>query len=196
MAILVRVDVDSIIERVTQTYANARLYTDRGTVASTLAGERQTIAFETAFERPDCFSFAFTFHSTGGTADGYVHEHRLAADGKVVRLGDPEWRDSPPESLGSAVAHLTGISFGCAHRIPQLLMAERIGGRGLFEGPERALREPAQIDGAGHLVIEVERAGRHSRVYIAESTYVVRRVVDTLSHTFTTDYVAVLTPGR
>ena len=81
------VDVHSVIERVMQTYAGARLYTDRGTVVSALGGERQTIEFETAFERPDRFSFSFSFRSTGGRSSAPIHEHRIHADGKLVRLG-------------------------------------------------------------------------------------------------------------
>jgi hypothetical protein len=188
-----------VIERVMQTYAEARLYTDRGTVTSALGGEEQTIEFETAFERPDRFSFAFRFHSTGASAVGhraYLHEHRIDVQGTVVRLGDPAWRSSPPASLGLAVATLTGISFGCAHRIPRLLIPERIGGRALFEWPERVLRDPVEIDGDRHLVVEVGSAERRARVAINEETYVVRRSVDSLGPVFTTDYFAILTPGR
>ncbi len=179
-----------------QTYAAAQLYADRGTVVSALGGERQTIEFTTAFERPDRFSFSFSFRSTGGRSAANIAEHRIHADGKLVRLGDPEWRDPPPASLGSAVARMTGVSFGCAHRIPRLLIPERIGGRALFEWPERALREPVDVDGVRHLVIEVGARSRLARVFVDEATYVVRRIVDTFDQTFTTDYFAVLTPAR
>ena len=192
-------DVHSVIERVTQTYAGARLYSDRGTVAVAFStGDRHTIDFETAFEAKDKFSFSFRASMFHGAASRLVHfnEHRIDADGDLVRFGDPEWHEPPPKSLGSAVARMTGISFGCAHRVPHLLMPDRIGGRALFAWPELALGDPVEIDGVRHVVVEFGDRGRSGRVFIDEGSHVVRRSVDVFNDTFTTDYFAVLTPGR
>ena len=83
-------DVHSVIERVMQTYAGARLYSDRGTVAVAFpTGLRHTINFETAFEAQGTFSFSFRASLFAGAASraAHVNEHRIYADGDLVRLG-------------------------------------------------------------------------------------------------------------
>ena len=196
-----KVHVESLIERIVQAYASARLYTDRGTVALDLATISLRAEFETSFERPDRFLFSVSVTALEDGGSKYRYAHRLLAEGTDLRLGDPEWRTGRPESLASAVACLTGVSYGSAHIIPRLLMPGKIDGRALFDWPERTLDEPAMIDGAPHFVIKLRKNEEEERVYVSEATLVVRRIewngpVPRSPDRFTTtDYFAVLSPN-
>ncbi len=99
-----------------------------------------------------------------------------------------------PSSLGLAIAALTGISFGCAHTIPRLLMPQAVDGRGLFEWSRRALGEPVTIDGASHLTVYLAEGSTIMLVYVNEATLVVRRT-EGPEPWMATDYHATLTPA-
>ena len=187
--------VESLIERVLQRYAGASRYADRGTLV-TLGAEELKIDFETTFERPDRFSFACTCTSSvGGDVDA-TYTYRIESDGPdLTMVGNPELHVGQPESLGLAIAALTGVSMGCAHTIPRLLMPEVVEGRGLFEWSRRALGEPVTIDGASHLTVYLGEGSGLMLVYVNEATLVVRRTEGPLPGMLT-DYYATLTPAR
>ncbi len=179
--------VDTIIERVLRRYATALHYADRGTALVTIEGKEEKIGFETFFERPDRFSFAYA-------AEEGRERYGIESDGPVLRmLGDPPLWAREPSSLMGAIAVLTGVSMGCAHVIPRLLMPEQIGGRGLFEASRRDLGEPTMIDGEPHHVIFLGESGSEGRVFVNEVTLVVRRIERPYPRLLT-DYLASLTP--
>jgi hypothetical protein len=187
------VKVESVIERVLQRYAGAARYADRGTALLAIGADEVTIDFQTSFERPDRFSFAYKFRSSLDDSTREVG-HRIESDGPNLRMvGDLRLRE--PRSLSMAIAALTGVSMGCAHTIPRLLMPEVVGGRGLFDGPRRALGDRATIDGASHLAIDLGEGSGLKRVYVNEASLVVRRT-EGPAPSKVTDYHATLTPPR
>jgi REP element-mobilizing transposase RayT len=124
---------ESLIERVRQRYASASRYSDQGAAVLTVGSDEMRIAFETSFERPERFSFAFTAESSASVGLPDKYSYRIDCDGALVRMegGFPPLADRP-DSIGLAIASLTGVSFGCAHTIPRLLMPDVVDGRELF----------------------------------------------------------------
>jgi hypothetical protein len=189
------VKAESLIERVRQRYASASRYSDRGTAVLTVGSDDMRIAFETSFERPERFSFAFRAESSASGGERVEsYRYRIDCDGALVRMeGEVPPLFDRPDSLGLAIASLTGVSFGCAHTIPRLLMPDLIDGRELFGFPSRALGDPVLIDGASHHALYLRDGALLMLVFVNEATLVVRRTEG--PHPVTvTDYFASLTP--
>lgn len=167
-------DVDSLINAIERAYASELFYRDSG-IALTSRSNGVTVSanFETDFERGGHFFFSVAVE----TSFGHKYAHRITADGKQVRLGDPEWRDPAPESLGAAIACVAGVSFGCAHVIPRLLLSEEVGGRGLFDWPERTLIGPDVVETHPCFLVEVGDRDYRERIYVHQQTLKVRRIV-------------------
>jgi hypothetical protein len=188
--------VESLIERVRQRYASASRYSDRGTALLTVGPNEMRITFETSFERPDRFSFAFTARTEpSATTPVDEYSYRVDRAGAVLTFEGaiPPLADKP-SSLGLAIAAMTGVSFGCAHTIPRLLMPDLIDGRELFAFESRALGDVVDIDGESHHALYLREGALLILVFINEATLVVRRTEG--PHPVTvTDYAAALSPG-
>ncbi len=172
-------NLEERVQRIIETYATARLYSDRGTRVQDTAMTRHIIEFETAFERPHQFSFSFRASATSQEelATAFDYARRIHAAGGRVRMGDPEWQPGWAHSLESGIAALTGVSLGTAHVVPRLLLPQEVGGRSLFEwGPDRILASDQLVDGERHHVIEMRKHTHVVRVWVSATTHVIRRI--------------------
>lgn len=180
--------VESVIELVLRRYAGARAYTDRGTSLVEVGPTQMRIEFETSFEREGRFSFSFT---DGSAVAGRSEKVGVEWDGSILRMsGFPP--HVQPASLELAIAALTGVSMGCAHRIPRMLMPDTIGGRRLFEWTHRALGERVTIDDDSHFTVYLRDRDEIMLVYVSETTLLVRRIEGPDPVTVT-DFYATLT---
>lgn len=142
---------DQIIAAVQEVYAGCQTYADRGCVRSTSRSPEEglnvveTIPFETVFVRPDRFRFEFSIQVSPRAK---FSRCVIVANGPRVQLeGDIGPEDRRPMSLSTALACATGVSHGAAHRIPALLMPERVTGRRLAEQASLTRLEDAELDG-------------------------------------------------
>ena len=122
---------EQILAAMVEMYASCSTYRDTGRVTITWlrAGHTSIRPFETAFVRPDRFRFEFRAqHFDGCPWDRYLV---WAGAGRVRTWWDV--RPEEQESLGLALAGATGVSGGSAHKIPNLLMSEEVGGRRLTD---------------------------------------------------------------
>jgi hypothetical protein len=160
-----------------------------------VGSDETRIGFETDFERPELFSFSFTAESSasgGGRAERY--SCRIDCNGALVRMeGDLPPDFDRPDSLGLAIASLTGVSFGSAHTIPRLLMPDLVEGRELFGFKFRAMGDPVLIDGESHHALYLRESALLMLVFVNEATLVVRRT-EGPHPVSVTDYFASLTP--
>jgi hypothetical protein len=171
------VDAKTLIPQIVDTYARARFYTDKGTLTRELdEGVHFKVEFETAFQRPDYFSFAFSKTLTGPGGRGYTTSHRLECARDKIQIDDGQSEVDLPKWLDSAVAALTGISGGTAHVIARLLMPDRISGVMLFDAPRCALLGDHFIDEQAHFVIRLRGGGRQDHVFVNRSTLVIRAI--------------------
>lgn len=184
--------VESLIQRVRHRYAFATRYSDRGNAVLMIGSDETRIGFETSFERHDRFSFSFTeSSSSGGGPD--TPGYRIDWDGAHVSMvGEHPLPGEATRSLGLAIASVTGISFGCAHTIPRLLMPDVIDGRELFGVESRALGEPVEIDGAPHHALYLREGSLVMLAFVNEATLVIRRT-EGPHPVVVTDYFASLT---
>jgi hypothetical protein len=169
------VKVYSLIERVQQKYAAAIRYSDRGTalVSSSTGQAVARVEFETRFERAhQRFSFSFVVDVLEGMPKRFSRS--ISADGGSLRTtSDPPETLPPPKSLDLGLARLTGVSFGCAHTIPRLLMPDDVGGRRLFESPKLALKQAILIEGAAHHAIALGDSQWSTVIFVNEVTLLV-----------------------
>lgn len=170
--------VEEVIENVARAHELVVGYRDSGTVkVSRPNGVSVEATFETVFERSERFSFSIEVR----TSFGHSSTHRILSEGASLKVGDPEWLDSPPASLGAAIAYVTGVSLGVAHFIPSLLLPGEVGGRGLFDWPLRRLAGSEALNGEQHVVVEVGDSDWCDRIYVHEPTWSVRRIISTRS---------------
>lgn len=184
-------NADELIKRVKDLYASCDSYVDRGQITSILPrSEGDSIisyqTFSTAFIRPEKFRFEFRNRFPEGQFGRYV----VWREGVSVKTW---WYAHNPkvkveENIGLGLAGATGVSHGVAVIIPQLLMPDEIGTRGLFDGEvgviccEECLgRECAKIlvkSGRKHFIwIEVEtgliiRIEEHQQISYQDSGFV------------------------
>jgi hypothetical protein len=141
---------EDLLRAMAAVYASCTSYRDRGEVRSNIVHGDEPIApsprpFETAFVHPGRFRFEFRdqMHGTGPW-----NRYIVWTDGLEVRTHwDLMPQQESPASLGYALAGATGISGGSAHRIPALLMPDRIEGFKLTDLVEVELLGTTDLDG-------------------------------------------------
>jgi hypothetical protein len=174
---MLAVDAQTLIPQIVDTYARARLYTDKGTLTRELDdGVHFKVEFETAFQRPDYFSFAFSKTLTDASGRAHTTSHRLACARDKIQIDDGQFEHELPKWLDGGVASLTGISGGTAHVIARLLMPNRITGVMLFDAPRCALLGDHFIDEQAHFVVRLRGGGRQDHVFVNRSTLVIRAI--------------------
>jgi hypothetical protein len=130
----VRLSAEDALDRLERTYREFKSYTDSGfSVRKWSLSEGSEVQtryeFHTAFQRDVGFRFAFRvredFDRTFGA--GRIVWH----DGAETLLSEREGSGKleVQESLGIALASITGVSAGIAHTVPALLMPKTVGGR-------------------------------------------------------------------
>lgn len=161
---------DELIAAVSKRYATLDVYADRGEMVA-FVGRR--FSFDTTFVRNQ----SFTFSASDWHRDRLAHVNRISKIGDHLELGDQHgWKGGRPESLASAVAALTGVTLGLAHRIPKLLMPSEVSGRALSEHPTSGIRR-AELGDRPHFVVQLGPP-RSERLWIDESSLLIRRIDD------------------
>jgi hypothetical protein len=82
--------------------------------------------------------------------------------------------DSSRESVSLAVASMSGITFGAAHRVLRLLLPEEIAGRALSEAPSADLLRTDLVDGKTRFAISL--VGGSAAEISVDSDFVLWRV--------------------
>ena len=163
---------EDIHRRMLAAYKVCNHYTDEGVVDGPLGRHW----FTTQFERPDRLSFVFG----GWQGEDRVTEYRLESSGArttVWRARDQE--PEPYQSLGLAVAALTGVTSGVSHCVPSLLLPE-LGGRTLGDlGTVRLVRSDTVNAGHCHVVEGVypDLSDFVAQLWIAKDVPFLSRVV-------------------
>ncbi len=184
-------DMTSTIDQITNAYAALSHYEDTGTVLAEREGRQSTASFRTHFERDRRFSFMVTVDAP----PGHEHTHQLSRENGKLRYVDPDGREETPESLASAIASLAGVSLGCAHTIPRLLLPQEIGGRGVFDWTDRSLGADLVLDGLPCFQLEVGEGDYRQKIYVAQESLLIRRLtIEEIGGTRTLDYVILPRP--
>jgi hypothetical protein len=185
------VDAGALVADVILAYRHAKVYRDVGTVTHHGHLETHQLRFETRFERPDRFEFAFSYPDRP-PVDGFW----VRSVGEVIAVSDSLPQDLC-RSLDLALAGMTGISLGAAATVPRLLMPARISSRLLFGlADDHVLGASETIDGEAHDVIEMRDRSTLWRVVVARETKAIRRIEQRFGERLESvhEYDAVLTP--
>jgi outer membrane lipoprotein-sorting protein len=127
---------NQVLNRMARVYRKCESYLDSGISINTYTsndGTKKQLRYEfrTAFQRGKKFRFAYRENPFGR---GYYDARILWHDGKQTMVNSVDSDEfTVEESLGLAVAGLTGVSAGTAHTIPALLMPREIKGRRITE---------------------------------------------------------------
>ena len=165
---------EKIMAQVKQTYAQCKSYRDSGVVTTTFIESSGTRTvkkpFTTAFIRPDRFRFEFREKD---------HSYIIMSKGNEVKT----WWDIQPviqkgKSLGMAIAAATGVSGGSAHTVPNLLMAEVIGGRIIADVAETKRLDDGKASGRDCYRIQgLSRDGTSpSILWIEKGSFLLRKI--------------------
>ncbi len=176
-------DAGGILRESAEAYARLKTYRDSGVVSS--RPDHGDLAFETDFERPERFRYAFKDGHPFLPIRFLTIEHIVRDDGQRVTTWTSSSGRDPVEtvdsSLASAVAGATGVSRASAHHIATLLMPH-LWDHESFGSSVLALSQPTlmaddQIDGVPcRHVSAVTSKGVSIDVWIARSDHLVRRI--------------------
>ena len=163
-------------------YASLKTYSDTGVATHPDFGD---LTFDTAFERPERFRFAFKDGHPFVLLRFLTTEHIVRDDGRRVTTWTVSSGKEPVEvidaSLALAVAGATGVSRGSAHRIATLLMPH-LWDHDAFGSSILALSEPkllgdASIEGVPCRDVSGRtKRGMAVEVWIARSDHLIRRI--------------------
>ncbi len=166
-----------VIQRMAQTYAQCKTYTDTGTdtsVTTSKSGEDtgvpnsvDVLQFSTAMVRPNQFRFEYSEKGKPGRV-----VWRSGQEVKVSMAGPPAIN----KSLALAIAFFTGISDGTAYTIPALLMPSEVTGIKLTDMRKPVRGEDQSIDGRNCFSIQGQLPGGRSTIWIDQESFLVRRI--------------------
>ena len=160
-----------VIERMAQTYAQCKTYTDTGThtsVTTSKSGEEtEVLQFSTAMVRPNQFRFEYSEKGKPGRV-----VWRSGQEVKVSMAGPPAIN----KSLALAIAFFTGISDGTAYTIPALLMPSEVTGIKLTDMRKPVRGEDQSIDGRNCFSIQGQLPEGRSTIWIDQESFLVRRI--------------------
>jgi len=161
-----------ILRATADTYANCHTYRDIGRATTKLlTGELRPVMFapfQTAFERPDQFRFGVQ-----GMMLGWI----VWRHGPAVRTWSRHDGFEKPDSLGSALAALAGVSGTSSITVPKLLLAAAVHGTSLTEMTDVVRLEDAELNGARCYCLRGRDASRTTTVWIDQTSHLVLRVV-------------------
>lgn len=170
------VSAQEILDRAVDTYLGCQSYRDRGLVRIVIfesRGERVVERpFETAFERNGRFRFEFADRDMLGRNRIYI----VWTDGQDVLT----WWDLKPEieskgSLSAAIAGATGVSGGSAHRVPVLLMPDRVSGRSPAYMTDLERHANEIVESVECFTISGDHGGHQTTLWIDTSSFLIRR---------------------
>jgi len=175
-----------VIRALVERYAAISTYRDRGVVRQALGEGKAPIEtrFETRFQRPGIFRFAFSSPHPYPPLAHIITQHCFGAD----RIGAYAWTKEhdgaaqvqPEEDLSMAIAGATGISGGSAHTIAALLMPD-IGGFTLDRVLGSKVLGHEAVDGAECVVIAAPHPiGGKLSLWVHEATMTLRKLVTDL----------------
>jgi hypothetical protein len=180
---------EAILDRMWAAYSSLPTYVDVGVQRTVLiSGDgKRTITerhFKTAFRRPGRFRLEYSVQK-----DGRDWNHCIIwAQEGLVRdwcARQQEVRSAP--TLGWEMGSFAGVSERLSMRVPGMLMPDQLpqasaaGGKPIvYTGATRLADEP--VAGSPCFSLQMETNGHPSRMWIEQSTYLIRRV--TSSHEF------------
>ncbi len=156
-----------LIERAERAYSTCESYSDTGT---TRFRDEPLATFSTSYVRAtDTLTFDYR--------DPDFRVSFVSTDGRLV-TSEATSLSFVPEgaTLESAIAYLTGITWGAAVDVPRLLQAIPRGLVRRSPGPPAAVGEEV-LDGENCVWVELLRSSRHFMA-IGETSALVRRVVN------------------
>jgi len=156
-----------------RTYAAAAAYRDVGRVIFPHRGA--TIGeFRTAFIRSKGFRFEYRETSSSGQMRDRSSRRTCSIRVERGRLVDVSGFESSRESIGLAVASMTGITFGAAHNVLRLLLPNEIPGRALSEAPSAGLVRTFIVEGDTCFAMRLKEWSAEE--IIVDEEFVLRRV--------------------
>lgn len=165
-----------VLKRMAEAYATARTYEDTGTVRVVSLKEEgrrereRGMPFSTTFERPLKFRFQYQDDIVGATWIAH-------ADGPArLRFGRRKEQTLP---LSRAIASLTGVSSGSAHRVPRLLAPDTVNGWSTADLSEPILESSEAVEETlCHRLSGRTHGGHAETVWIGTRDFLIRRVFD------------------
>jgi len=170
------VSAQEILDRSVESYLGCQSYRDTGLVRTVFFESRRERVverpFETVFDRSGRFRFEFAERDMFGRDRIYI----VWTDGMDVLT----WWDVKPgieskESLSTAIAGATGVSGGSAHRVPTLLMPDRVSGRSLNQMTDLDRHADEIVDSVDCFKMTGNYADRQLTLWIDKSSYLIRR---------------------
>lgn len=132
-------------EDVAASYAALVRYADDGRVTFRAKNERVAARFETQFERHARFRFELRLSNDNESS-------AVEWDGGRIRAVGPMFRPQTASTLAKAIACLTGVSFGAAYVVPQLLLGNAVGTRRLWPAHGAWTVEERRLSCATHVL--------------------------------------------
>lgn len=170
---------EDVLAIVAETYGNCSSYIDSGTatLTTTYKNGRESktrCKFKTSYIRGKKFRFAYrlnVFDLGYGGPVVLIHDDQAT---KVKLEGKDEFEVQ--ESLGAAVARLTGVSVGTAHTVPSLLMPKEIGGRKILSLRDITPLKTEKVAQKSCYKIEGSIHGSKIVMWIDKSTYLLAKI--------------------
>lgn len=165
-------DATELLQRVCARYASATTYRDTGVVRRK---GRADLSFSTLYDRG-----RLRFEYTATFPPGTLYRQKMIGDdrGAVVFTWLDEKAPQPPEPIATlevAVARLTGVSSGAAHRVPILLLPQ-LGGWSWIQLQDPVLLDDGVVEGHPCYVLEGRHVkGDRERLFIDKASLLVRR---------------------
>jgi hypothetical protein len=166
-----------ILEGLRRTYAAAEAYRDVGRVVLPHRAHRSraTIAeFRTAFLRSKGFRFEYREILSPKTRRDPSSSRTFGLRVEGGAIVDVSGFDCSRESMGLAVASMTGITFGAAHCVLKLLLPEQIPGRVFSEGSKPEVARKSVVD--GHEWFAIRLKGVTTSEIVVDERYLLRRI--------------------
>lgn len=160
-----------VLARMKSAYESAATYTDTGRVYSLGpdGDEPQQLCglFSTSFVRAS-ETFRFTYRDVKGESYVIQAEHGVLTELRVPFA-------YPLRTLGAAIAGITGITYGSAHSVPRMLMANRVDGRALWSAAKPSVTGRESVRDDVCCVVDLGEEWQATRVLISEISFALRR---------------------
>ena len=167
----------AVMQKMAATYAGASSYQDTGFVADNIKDGRPvetTLTFETYFQRPRQFRFAWIDLSLAAWRE---KKNAVWSDGQQT-YSLYRWESNHPrqsQSISLAISAATGVSRGAAQTVSALLM-EDVNGVRLTELSELSLLSRENFEGQDCYVIRGYWNRQPVDLWIGTSDYLIRKV--------------------
>jgi outer membrane lipoprotein-sorting protein len=175
-------DANQILREVVKQYAAFDSYADNGTVRrlADAGNPERTIDFATLFRRPSHFRFEVRRPHPYPPLGHVVSRLAIVSDGAAVRYLQQKPQEplqiETKESLGVAIAALTGVSHGSVHTIGRLLIPE-VTGLSLLDLTDARLEADATIGQSTCYRIAARHpwSGDRMEVWVDKRSWLIRK---------------------